>query len=102
MQLCQVRQLFEERDDFFFRGPGSHRGLLISLVRSSDSRSRPLLQLLNELGEPVGIVELEAPHGLLEPSSVLRRHCFELGGTGPILVFHGPFVKSVPVYHFWL
>ena len=71
MQLCQVGQLFEERDDFFFGGLLSHRRILVALIRSSGSLGRPLLELVDELGESVSVIEGVRLHGFFEPLSVL-------------------------------
>ena len=70
MQLCQVGQLFQERDNLFFGGWLSHRRIFVALIRSSGSLGRPLLELVDELGESVSIIESVRLHGFFEPLSV--------------------------------
>lgn len=77
VQLCQVCQLFKERDDLFFGGLLSHACLLVALVRRSDSLCRPLLELFDELSESVLVIEGVGLHSLLKPLPVLSRHGFK-------------------------
>lgn len=71
-----------------FGGPGSHRHLLVALVRSDAALGSPLLELVDALSESVCVVEGVVLHGGFEPLAVLFRHGLELGGRSAILVLH--------------
>ena len=90
MELCQVHQLFESGDDLVIgrEAAGSHRSGLLRLLSRLGGLGAPGLELVNQLGEPVGVVEGVGLEGILEPVAVLLRHRLEVAGCGTVMVLH--------------